>query len=200
MIYVKERNVFIPQKPTKPYNLSKFCFSFEELTKGETLKIGNKTVTIFKDGEWKITKHNDGRVGLLKETWASGSIVKQSGTAAEFLAKHLIDRKSIDGLSVLYKIHNMGEDGLGYRYVTGPTKSDAIRGKFYTGVPLERLEEIKLGTSMKTSPIVNMYDYSPDFGNIRKEGGIAFNSGKKPVKMLERLYYGSASRKTFRNG
>lgn len=189
LIYAKDRNIFIPQKPAEPYDLSKFCFSFDELTDGETLQIGNKTVTIFKDGEWKITKHEEGRVGLLKETWASGSIVKQSGTAAEFLAKYLIERKSVDGLGVLYKIHNMGEDGLGYRYVTGPTKPDAIRGKFYTGVPLERLEEIKLGTSMKTRPIVNMYDYSPDFGNIRKEGGIAFNSGKKPIKMLEHLLF-----------
>lgn len=126
---------------------------------------------------------------MLKETWASGSIVKQSGTAAEFLAKYLIDRKETDGLSVLYKIHNMGEDGLGYRYVTGPTKPEAIRGKFYSGVPLERIEEIKNGTSLKFRPIVNFYDYSGDFGNIRKEGGIAFNSGKKPIKMLQHLIF-----------
>ena len=159
------------------------------MTEGETIQIANKTVTIFKAGEWKITKHEEGKLGLLKETWASGSIVKQSGTAAEFLAKHLIDRKETDGLGVLYKIHNMGEDGLGYRYVTGPTKPEAIRGKFYSGVPLERIEAIKNGISVKYRPIVNFYDYSGDFGNIRKEGGIAFNSGKKPIKMLQHLIF-----------
>lgn len=189
LIYCKDRFSFVPQKPSEPYDLSKFCWSFEELTEGETLQIANKTVTIFKSGEWKITKHDEGKLGLLKETWASGSIVKQSGTAAEFLAKYLIDRKEVDGLGVLYKIHNMGEDGLGYRYVTGPTKPDAIRGKFYSGVPLERIEEIKNGTSLKYRPIVNYYDYSGDFGNIRKEGGIAFNSGKKPIKMLQHLIF-----------
>lgn len=189
LIYAKNRNAFKPQKPSEPYDLSKFCFSFDELTEGETIQVGGKTVTIFKQGEWKITKHNEGRVGLLKETWASGSIVKQSGTAAEFLSKYLIDRKPIDGLGCLYKIHNMGEDGLGYRYVTGPLKEDAIRGKFYTGVPLERLKEIEEGTSLKYRPIVNYYDYSGDFGNIRHEGGVAFNSGKKPIKMLQHLIY-----------
>ena len=189
LIYSKNKNLFKPQKPSEPYDLSKFCYSFEELTEGETLQIANKTVTIFKQGEWKITKHDEGKVGLLKETWASGSIVKQSGTAAEFLSKYLIDRKGIDGLSVLYKIHNMGEDGLGYRYVTGPVKADAIRGKFYSGVPLERIAEIEAGTSLKYRPIVNYYDYSGDFGNIRHEGGIAFNSGKKPIKMLQHLLY-----------
>ena len=189
LLYAKNKESFVPLKPSEPYDLSKFCYSFEELTAGETIKIGNKTVTIFKKGEWKITKHEEGRIGLLKETWASGSIVKQSGTAAEFLAKYLIDRKDVDGLGVLYKIHNMGEDGLGFRYVTGPTKPDAIRGKFYTGVPLERLEELKKGSSLKYRPIINFYDYSGDFGNIRNEGDIAFNNGKKPVKMLNHLMF-----------
>lgn len=189
LIYAKNILTFRPSKPSEPYDLSKFTYSFEELSEGETLTIANKTVTIFKNGEWRITKHSEGKVGLLKETWASGSIVKQSGTAAEFLAKHLIDRKSIDGLSVLYKIHNMGEDGIGYRYVTGPIKADAIRGKFYTGVPLERLIEIEKGTAQKYRPIVNFYDYSGDFGNIRHEGSMAFNSGKKPIKMLENLLF-----------
>ena len=187
LIYAKNKKLFKPNKPSEPYDLSKFVYSFTELTKGETIRIGNKTVDIFKAGEWQIEKCEAGRIGLLKETWASGSIVKQSGTAAEFLSKYLIDRKSTDGLGVLYKIHNMGEDGLGYRYVTGPLKQEAIRGKFYTGVPLQRIDEIKNGTSLKYRPIVNLYDYSSDFGNIRHEGNIAFNSGKKPVKMIQHL-------------
>lgn len=189
LVYVKDNKKFIPNKHGKEYDLSKFCYSFKELTPGETVSIGNKVVTIFKSDEWSIEKHDIGKIGLLKETWASGSIVRQSGTAAEFLAKYLIDRKSIDGLGVLYKIHNMGEDGLGYRYVTGPQKKDAIRGKFYSGVPLDRIEELKSGNSLKYKPITNFYDYSSDFGNIRNEGEIAFNGGKKPIKMLKELLF-----------
>ncbi len=185
LIYAKNKNMFKANKPSEPYDLSKFCYKITELTNGEKINVGNKNVTIFRDGEWKIEKE-DGKIGLLKETWASGSIVKQSGTAAEFLSKYLIQRKNIDGLNVLYKIDNMGEDGLGYRYVTGPKKIDAIRGKFYSGVPLDRVEEILSGEgSVKTRPISNFHDYSGDFGNIRHEGGISFNSGKKPTKMLK---------------
>lgn len=189
LIYAKNRKIFVPQKLGEPYDLSKFCFSITEKTKGETIKIGNKIVTIFKKGEWEINRNEVGRIGLLKETWASGSLVNQSGTAAEFLAKYLIERKSIDGLNALYKIYNMGEDGLGYRYVTGPQKLDAIRGKFYSGVPTERIKEIEKGISLKFKPIVNYYDYCGEFGNIRLEGQIAFNSGKKPIKMLKNLLY-----------
>ncbi len=187
LIYCKDSNEFVPNKPHEPYDLSKFIFSIEEIGKGEEIFIGNKKVTVFKDKEWKIKKHSQARLGLLKETWASGSLINQSGSASEFLAKYLIDRKPLDGLGVLYKIDNMGEDGLGFRYVTGPQKEDAIRGKFYSGVPLERQEEMRLGVSKKYRPIVNFYDFSADFGNIRNEGGIAFNSGKKPVKLLMQL-------------
>ena len=52
-------------------------------------------------------------------------------------------------------------------------------------MPLERVEELKNGESKKYSPIINYYNYSADFGNIRHEGGVGFNSGKKPVKMLK---------------
>ena len=36
-------------------------------------------------------------------------------------------------------------------------------------------------------PIVNYYDMSGDFGNIRHEGGVSLNSGKKPEKLLEKI-------------
>lgn len=39
----------------------------------------------------------------------------------------------------------------------------------------------------KITPIPNFYDMAGDFGNIRHEGGVAFNSGKKPVKMIKRF-------------
>lgn len=69
LIYAKNKSAFKPQKPSEPYDLSKFCYSFDELTEGETIYVGGKIVTIFKQGEWKITKHDEGKVGLLKETW-----------------------------------------------------------------------------------------------------------------------------------
>lgn len=192
-IYAKNKLLFKANKPFEKYDLSKFCYEITELTKGETIEIAGKKVTIFKDKEWKIEKKDEGKVGYLKETWASGSLINQSGTASEFLSKYLIQRKEIDGLKALYKIHNMGEegDGLGYRYVSGPRKETAIRGKFYSGVPLERIEELKSGKSIKTRPIINLYDYSGEFGNIRHEGKVAFNSGKKPIKLIKELinYY-----------
>jgi len=187
-IYAKSKNLFKANKPFEQYDLSKFKYKIKELSEGITMSIAGKEVTIFKEGEWDIIEE-EGNIDGLKETWASGSIVRQGGTAAEFLSKYLIYRKSTDGLSVLYKIHGMGieGDGLGYRYVTGPQKANAIRGKFYTGVPIERRHELTDGVAIKIKPISNYYDYSGDFGNIRHEGKIAFNNGKKPLKLIKEL-------------
>ncbi|NLN49503.1 MAG: site-specific DNA-methyltransferase, partial [Clostridiales bacterium] len=43
------------------------------------------------------------------------------------------------------------------------------------------------GEYEKSVPIVNFYDISADVGNIRHEGGVTFNKGKKPEKMLYNL-------------
>jgi len=82
----------------------------------------------------------------------------------------------------------MGEDGLGYRYVKGPKNEGNTRSKVYQGVPLDKRLGIENGTGAnKFKPIINFYDYSPDFGNIVNEGGVAFNNGKKPIKMIKEL-------------
>lgn len=87
----------------------------------------------------------------------------------------------MDGLGVLYKVYGIGDDQYPYRYFTGPKKSNATKGKYYQGVPYEKMEE----GATKVMPIPNFYDMAGDFGNIRHEGGVSFNSGKKPVKLID---------------
>lgn len=186
LIYAKNKKYFIPRKPGTDYDLSKFCYKITELSKGEEICLGGKKVEIFKEGMYKVEKVNEFGINYLKATWASGSVLK-GNTSGKFFDKQLSPRKDIDGLNVLYKVYGIGEDGLGYRYFTGPKKAEATQGLFYSGVPLERLEQIKSGAAIKYSPIINYYDYSGDFGNIRHEGGVPFNSGKKPLKMLKNI-------------
>lgn len=88
-----------------------------------------------------------------------------------------------DGLGALYKVFDIGDDQYDYRYFTGPKKQNATKGKYYQGVPIDKMED----GAKKITPIPNFYDMAGDFGNIRHEGGVAFNSGKKPVKMIKRF-------------
>lgn len=189
LIYAKNKLKFKANLPYEDYNLEKFIFEFEELTEGNTINLGGKKVVIFKQGEWKVKKHKkeDGKIGLLKETWASGSVLT-GNTSGKFFDQHISTRKEIDGLKSLYKVYGIGEDGIGYRYFTGPQRANAIRGKFYSGVPLVRVEELNSEEgSLKYKPIVNYIDYSADFGNIRHEGEVSFNNGKKPIKMIKEI-------------
>ena len=103
---------------------------------------------IFKPGEYSIDKEEPSLTGL-KETWATGSLSRVKASAGEFFELYLADRKATDGLGCLYKVYGIGEDGLGYRYISGPKKETANKGKFYSGIPLSRLEELKSGKSIK---------------------------------------------------
>lgn len=100
---------------------------------------------------------------------------------------YLAERKSIDGLGCLYKVEGIGEDGLGYRYISGPKKATANKGKFYSGIPLKRVEELKTGKIMKYLPVSNFYDFAGAFGNCRLEGSADFKGGKKPEILLEMI-------------
>ena len=184
LAYAKNKTLFVPNKPYDEYNVSKFKWEINELTAGKEIELGGKKVHIFKKGEYEIKEQNAPTLKGLKETWASGSLL-HGNTSGKFFNTQLSKRKDIDGLEVLYKVEGIGEDGLGYRYFTGPKRKNSIRGKFYSGIPLERLNQIKRGEAKKYRPIVNYYDFSGDFGNIRLEGNAPFNGGKKPEKMLK---------------
>lgn len=186
LMYSKNANKYIPNQETTDYGLEKFCYKITELSEGTHFKVGNQEVVVFKKGEWKIEKV-DGCLDGLKETWVTGTIYTTMSYGKVFQSV-VEPRIKTDGLCCLYKVLGRGDDGLGYRYYTGPQRLNATKGKMYSGVPLERAEIFKSGKAPKKKvPIINTYDYSADFGNIRSEGGIGFNNGKKPIKMLKQL-------------
>lgn len=185
--YAKNQSSYVPNQPSEEYGLEKFIFSINENESGEVFYVNDQKVEVFKPGQWSIDKAEKGKLGLLKETWISGSIYTNMSYGKVF-QKVVEPRIDEDGLGCLYKVYGRGEDGLGYRYYTGPARAGSTRGKMYSGVPTERAIAIQNGEgSLRKKPIQCFYDFSPDFGNIRHEGGVTFNSGKKPVKMMKQF-------------
>lgn len=170
----------VPWLKPEEYNYDKFNFRIIELNRGKEMQIGNKRVEIFQKGDYQIEKLPIGSKTGLKEIWASGTILN-GNSSGRFFRDYLQGRKEIDGLGVLYKVYDIGDDQYNYRYFTGPQKANATKGKYYQGVPLDKLKE----NSQKTTPLPNYYDMAADFGNIRHEGGVDFGSGKKPVKLIK---------------
>lgn len=173
-----------PKLTEVDYTFDKFSWYINELAPGRETTIGDKKVVIFNSNEYEIVEGEPSSEGL-KEIWASGSVLNNN-SSGRFFRDYLTGRKDIDGLGVMYKVYDIGDDSLGYRYFTGPKRANAVRGKYYQGVPVDKLqaeeEEVK-----DISPIPNFYDMAADFGNCRHEGGVEFNSGKKPEKLLATL-------------
>ncbi|MCR5049761.1 MAG: site-specific DNA-methyltransferase [Paludibacteraceae bacterium] len=186
ILFYRKSNKFIPKREVEDYGLEKFCFNITECGEGTRIQIDGIDVIVFKPDEWKLSKV-DGHIDGLKETWITGSIYSTMSYGKVF-QKVIEPRVSLDGLGCLYKVLGRGDDGLGYRYYTGPAKATATKGKMFSGIPLEKRETFTSGINPKRFlPIITSYDFSPEFGNIRTEGGIPFNGGKKPVKMLKQI-------------
>lgn len=182
VLVYKKSDVAQPYIKPEAYDYGKFVYSIEELASGSLMELGGKKVVLFKDGEYKITKSSSGYKNGLKEVWATGTILN-GNSSGRFFRDYLAGRKTLDGLGVLYKVYDIGDDQYQYRYFTGPKKSNATKGKYYQGVPVNKMED----GSEKITPIPNFYDMAGDFGNIRHEGKVSFNSGKKPIKMIRRF-------------
>lgn len=186
LVYAKDKKNAKLNRPTVEYSIDKFVWKITELADGKTVELGKKKVVIFKENEYKIEKIAPSLNGL-KETWATGSLSRVKASAGEFFELYLGERKQIDGLGCLYKVYGIGEDGLGYRYISGPKKETANKGKFYSGIPLDRLDELRTGKSIKYLPVSNFYDFAGNFGNCRLEGGVSFKGGKKPEALIKML-------------
>ncbi len=185
-IYAKNKHLVQVNKPKEEYPLDKFNLKIthtEEPTK--TVIENGRKVDVWDSNSFSIDKVEPDIEGF-KETWISGSILTGTGHGTMYL-KCVDKRRAEDGDGCLYRIWGVGEDGLGYRYYTNPQNESANRGKMYTKIPLAIKEKVKSGEASKDSPIINFYDFSGDFGNIRQEGGVAFNAGKKPIKMLKQF-------------
>ena len=107
-----------PNLNKKSNNFDKFNFYIKELGAGNEIILGNKKTTIFKKGEYEISK-GDGTEDGLKEIWASGSIL-DGNSSGRFFRDYLTGRSEIDGLGVLYKVEGIGDDKFPFRYFTGP--------------------------------------------------------------------------------
>jgi adenine-specific DNA-methyltransferase len=175
-----------PNQP-KQFNedaFSKFRFEVIEKGPGKDIAIGNRQVRVFQPDEYEIVDHENGWVDGLKEIWASGSIL-DGNSSGRFFRDHFNGRAETDGLGVLYRVPNIGDDAFDYRYFTGPKKATATKGKYYQGVPLEKREA---ASALINQPIPNFHDFAGSFGNCRLEGGADFRSGKKPEAWLNYLF------------
>lgn len=182
-VYRKSR-LSVPNLKKELVGYDKFIWSIKELTEpSKTMMLGGKQVDVFDKGTYTIVKGEGTEYGL-KEIWASGTIL-DGNSSGRFFRDFLTGRYDEDGYEVLYKVYGIGDDRYNYRYFTGPKKIGATKGKYYQGVPNDKLCDDDV---FKTVPINSFYDFAGSFGNCRQEGGVGFRGGKKPEALLHMLF------------
>jgi adenine-specific DNA-methyltransferase len=183
LIYSKTLQSQIIQE-YEDYSYDKFCWIVKETGKSQkTITLGNKKVDIFNKENFEI-KQIEPSVNGLKEIWASGTILDMN-SSGRYFRDYLMKRVKDDGRNILYKVHGIGDDSSDFRYFTGPKKEGATKGKYYQGVPKDKID-IDLAKIKKKS-INNFWSMAGDFGNCRSEGSVELKSGKKPEKLLQRI-------------
>ncbi len=183
----KKTSSYNPNKDKEDYSINNFCWDINLLKSPDNIvEFGNRKVEIFYKNSYEIKKTEPSK-NALKETWASGTVLRNNASGKLFDTYISDKRIDKDGYEVLYKVYDVGEDGLGYRFFTGPKKAGATKGKFYSGIPLDRLKELENGSSIKEKSISNFLQYEDAFGNCRQEGGVQLNAGKKPEALMKRI-------------
>jgi adenine-specific DNA-methyltransferase len=162
----------------------KFIYKIETTEEPiKSIELGGKKVDVFEKGTYKILKEEGTEHGL-KEIWASGTIL-DGNSSGRFFRDYLTGRYEEDGLGVLYKVYGIGDDRYDFRYFTGPNRLGATKGKYYQGVPIDKLNQDEM---VKEVPISGFFDYAANFGNCRHEGGAEFRGGKKPETLVRMIF------------
>lgn len=158
-------------------SISKYVYKIEELTDNpEKIMFGNKEAEIFKPGEYRIVKAEPSMDNLQKIN-IRGTI-KEGNSSGRFHMKYLEERNDL--LGFLYKVPNIGDDPLSYRYFLTREKETLLNGSYFQGVPVGK-------SDTKEVPYPNFMDFEEAFNNVGYEGGITFRNGKKPVEFIKFL-------------
>ncbi len=181
VLLYRKSSAFIPPRREKTKNADKdYVWNVEITGQPDSIeKISGYDVEIYKPNNYKIQKSED---GVLKQYQIRGSLITQRGSASEYYEQNLRARREYDGLGCLYKVMGMGVngDGLGYRYIMQPTKTNSKNGFYFQGKPQK-------STTSKGLPYPNFYDWVDVFNNAGYEGGNEFRGGKKPEDWIRFL-------------
>jgi len=189
LVFSKSEKVSI-EKEKVDYDFSEYKLKIIEKDKPfKTFKIGKYKIECFKPDQYEIVECNDiNDPYALKPISIRGKIktAQFTGKFYEENLRPLFEQEK--AYNYLYKVYDMGDDGLGFRYIKNPNKR-TINAVYYQGVPLKIRKE-NLNNAQKEVSYFDFYDFEIDMNNeskmIRNMGLISIQS-IKPVNFAKFL-------------
>lgn len=188
-MYKKSNDFLIKKKRKEEMDnpLSDYEYQIRELSAGHKILLGGKECLIFKSDEYEIVRSEGSEKGLKKINIRGG--LREGNSSGRFYVAYLENRIELDGFNVLYRVPEMGDDHLGYRYFLARETEEKKNGHYFQGVPLTRI-------SSKELPYPSYFDFSNEFNRVGYEGVVQFRNSKKPEALINHFFeLGNVKRK-----
>ncbi|MDI6839870.1 MAG: DNA methyltransferase [bacterium] len=179
LYYRKSKNHMIKKIKKENTSINEYIWQVKEQKRADlVLNFSSKKVEVFKPGSYEFVQLNPGEKQL-KRINIRGSI-RQGNSSGRFYVKYL-EPNFENYRGYLFKVHEMGNDGLGYRYFCIPDKSSKRNnGDYFQGIPVNKRE-------IKEIPYPNYFDMVNEFNRTGYEGPAYFGSGKKPEAFINKV-------------
>lgn len=154
-------------------------YTYKVATTGKpdkVLNLGGKAVEVYYPEHTEIKKVEPSAENLHRET-IRGSI-REKNSSGRFYVAYLEKLRDQYPNRTIFKVPDMGDDSLGYRYFELP-KSDKVKnGAYYQGMPTS--------TEFTKKPYANFLNMVEAYNNVNKQGVFSFRNGKKPEQLIKK--------------
>lgn len=143
----------------------------------EVIKLGNKMVDVFLPEHTEIKKVKPSANNLHRET-IRGSI-REKNSSGRFYVAHLEGLREKYPPRTIFRVPDMGDDSLGYRYFELPKSSKIKNGAYYQGMPTS--------SDVTKKPYPNFVNMVEPYNQANNQGTYSFRNGKKPEEFIQYL-------------
>ena len=127
---------------------------------GKEQLLGGKTATVYEPNDWEMVKVAP-NASALKSYSIRGSLREKNSSGRFYVANIEPVAEFYEPLT-LFKVPDMGDDGLGYRWFHTP-KTGNKNGTYFQGMP-------QSSTTTET-PYANFQDFVQVYNRVNSEGG-----------------------------
>ena len=164
-------------------SVSEYKWEISEVAKPkQTLSLGSKDVSVFKPEDFVIKQVSPSAKNL-KKISIRGSI-RDGNSSGRYFTNYLEPMfKEYQGH--LFKVPNMGKDGLGFRYFYIPAPDENRKnGDYFQGVPIDKSDIKEYSYPNHWHVEEGYWDMEPIFNRVGYEGAVTFRKGKKPLSFV----------------
>lgn len=177
LIYSKNKDYQMPRNLIKK-TPDKYTYEVATIGEPDEIKdINGKKVEVYYPEHTKIQKGQASKDKLHRET-IRGSL-REKNSSGRFYVAYLEKLRDQYPDRTIFKVPDMGDDSLGYRYFELPKSKNVKNGAYYQGMPQS--------SSVTKKPYANFVNMIDEYNKANKEGVYSFRNGKKPEEFLKYL-------------